>query len=92
VTIRVDGKEPREVVVPGWYLDGRRRGERNRRVDLAYATTGHRAQGLTRWRALVRLTGPEPQGPPSWTCPTGRSSSRWPTRAPTAATPPRRSR
>jgi hypothetical protein len=26
-------------------------GERNRRVDLAYATTGHRAQGLTRWRA-----------------------------------------
>jgi len=63
VTIRVDGKEPREVVVPGWYLDGRSRGERNCRVDLAYATTGHRAQGLTRWRALVRLTGPEPQGP-----------------------------
>jgi hypothetical protein len=28
-------------------------------VDLAYATTGHRAQGLTRWRALVRLTGGE---------------------------------
>jgi hypothetical protein len=28
-------------------------------VDLAYATTGHRAQGLTRWRALVRLTGRE---------------------------------
>jgi hypothetical protein len=26
VTIRVDGKEPREVVVPGWYLDGRSRG------------------------------------------------------------------
>ncbi|MGH2815215.1 MAG: hypothetical protein ACRDLC_08665, partial [Actinomycetota bacterium] len=24
-----------------------------------YATTGHRAQGLTRWRALVRLTGQE---------------------------------
>ena len=69
-------------------------------VDLAYATTGHRAQGLTRWRALVRLTGredanwlyvqlsrarhdttlyaqvgPEPQGPASWTCPTGS----WPT-------------
>jgi hypothetical protein len=40
-------------------LDGRSRGERNRRVDLAYATTGHRAQGLTRWRALVRLTGGE---------------------------------
>ena len=26
LTIRVDGKEPREVVVPGWYLDGRSRG------------------------------------------------------------------
>jgi AAA domain/TrwC relaxase len=59
LTIRVDGKEPQEVVLPGWYLDGRQRGERNRRVDLAYATTGHRAQGLTRWRALVRLTGGE---------------------------------
>jgi hypothetical protein len=59
LTIRVDGKEPQEVVLPGWYLDGRQRRERNRRVDLAYATTGHRAQGLTRWRALVRLTGTE---------------------------------
>jgi hypothetical protein len=59
LTIRLEGKEPREVTLPGWYLDGRQRGERNRRVDLAYATTGHRAQGLTRWRALVRLTGTE---------------------------------
>jgi hypothetical protein len=59
LTIQVDAKKPREVTLPGWYLDGRQRGERNRRVDLAYATTGHRAQGLTRWRALVRLTGTE---------------------------------
>jgi conjugative relaxase-like TrwC/TraI family protein len=59
LTIRLEGKELREVVLPGWYLGGRTRGERNRRVDLAYATTGHRAQGLTRWRALVRLTGAE---------------------------------
>jgi conjugative relaxase-like TrwC/TraI family protein len=59
LTIRVDGREPGEVTLPGWYVDGRGRGERNRRVDLAYATTGHRAQGLTRWRALVRLTGHE---------------------------------
>jgi hypothetical protein len=59
LTIRLDGKDAREVTLPGWYLDGRRRGERNRRVDLAYATTGHRAQGLTRWRALVRITGRE---------------------------------
>jgi conjugative relaxase-like TrwC/TraI family protein len=59
LTIQVDGKEAQAVVLPGWYLDGRGRGERNRRVDLAYATTGHRAQGLTKWRALVRLTGAE---------------------------------
>jgi hypothetical protein len=59
LTVRLDGKDPREVVLPRWYLDGRGRGERNRRVDLAYATTGHRAQGLTRSRALVRLTGRE---------------------------------
>ena len=59
LTIQVDGKQPREVTLPGWYLDGRQRTERNRRVDLAYATTGHRAQGLTKWRALVRLTGAE---------------------------------
>jgi ATP-dependent exoDNAse (exonuclease V) alpha subunit len=59
LTIQVDGTEPREVTLPGWYLDGRQRSERNRRVDLAYVTTGHRAQGLTKSRALVRLTGAE---------------------------------
>jgi conjugative relaxase-like TrwC/TraI family protein len=59
LTIRLDGQPYREVTLPGWYLDGRGHTERTRRVDLAYATTGHRAQGLTRWRALVRLTGHE---------------------------------
>jgi hypothetical protein len=59
MTIRLDGKDGRTVTLPRSYLDGRSRGERNRRVDLAYATTGHRAQGLTRGRALVRLTGTE---------------------------------
>jgi conjugative relaxase-like TrwC/TraI family protein len=59
LTVRLDGTDGREVVLPGSYLDGRVHGERNRRVDLAYATTGHRAQGLTRGRALVRLTGTE---------------------------------
>jgi hypothetical protein len=59
LTVRLDGADPREVVLPRSYLDGRARGERNRRLDLAYATTGHRAQGLTRGRALVRLTGRE---------------------------------
>jgi conjugative relaxase-like TrwC/TraI family protein len=57
--IRLDGSDRREVILPRSYLDSRGRGERNRRVDLAYATTGHRAQGLTRGRALVRLTGTE---------------------------------
>jgi hypothetical protein len=59
LTIRLDGPDGRTVLLPRCYLDGRGRGERNRRVDLAYATTGHRAQGLTRGRALVRLTGTE---------------------------------
>jgi hypothetical protein len=59
LTLRLDGTDGREVTLPRSYLDGRGRGERNRRVDLAYATTGHRAQGLTRGRALVRLTGSE---------------------------------
>jgi conjugative relaxase-like TrwC/TraI family protein len=59
VTLRLDGSDGQEVTLPRSYLDGRGRGERNRRVDLAYATTGHRAQGLTRARALVRLTGSE---------------------------------
>ena len=59
LTIRLDGNDGRKVTLPRSYLDGRGRGERNRRVDLAYATTGHRAQGLTRGRALVRLTGTE---------------------------------
>jgi conjugative relaxase-like TrwC/TraI family protein len=59
LTLRLDGPDGHEVALPRAYLDGRGRGERNRRVDLAYATTGHRAQGLTRGRALVRLTGTE---------------------------------
>jgi AAA domain/TrwC relaxase len=59
LTIRLDSKDGQEVILPRSYLDGRSPGERNRRVDLAYATTGHRAQGLTRGRALVRLTGTE---------------------------------
>jgi conjugative relaxase-like TrwC/TraI family protein len=59
LTIRTEGEQGREITLPRWYLDGRQPTERNRRVDLAYATTGHRAQGLTRWRALVRVTGSE---------------------------------
>jgi hypothetical protein len=59
LTLRLDGPDAREVTLPRWYLDGRTSQEHNRRVDLAYATTGHRAQGLTKWRALVRVTGGE---------------------------------
>jgi hypothetical protein len=59
LTLRLDGSDGQKITLPRSYLDGRGRGERNRRVDLAYATTGHRAQGLTRGRALVRLTGSE---------------------------------
>jgi ATP-dependent exoDNAse (exonuclease V) alpha subunit len=59
LTIHLDGNHGQKVILPRSYLEGRGRGERNRRVDLAYATTGHRAQGLTRSRALVRLTGTE---------------------------------
>jgi hypothetical protein len=64
LTLRVDGGQAREVTLPAWYLDGHLRwgwrpDQRRRSVDLAYATTGHKAQGLTRWRALVLLTGRE---------------------------------
>jgi conjugative relaxase-like TrwC/TraI family protein len=62
--LRVDGEQARQVTLPAWYLDGTPRwgwqpGDTRRTVDLAYATTGHKAQGLTRWRALVRLSGRE---------------------------------
>jgi conjugative relaxase-like TrwC/TraI family protein len=64
LTLRLDGDHGRAVTLPGWYLDaeqrwGWRSDDSRRPVDLAYATTGHKAQGLTRWRALVRLTGQE---------------------------------
>jgi hypothetical protein len=56
LTLRTE--QGRQITLPAAYLDapvppGRRV------VDLAYATTGHKAQGLTRWRALVRITGQE---------------------------------
>jgi hypothetical protein len=51
-------EQGRQVALPAAYLDGPVPQGR-RVVDLAYATTGHKAQGLTRWRALVRITGQE---------------------------------
>jgi conjugative relaxase-like TrwC/TraI family protein len=56
LTVRTE--QDREVTLPAGYLDGPVP-EGRRVVDLAYATTGHKAQGLTRWRALVRVTGQE---------------------------------
>jgi conjugative relaxase-like TrwC/TraI family protein len=57
-------EDGRHVTLPRAYLDERprwwTRGNPDRRtLDLAYATTGHKAQGLTRARALVRVTGGE---------------------------------
>jgi conjugative relaxase-like TrwC/TraI family protein len=52
------------VVLPREYLDERPswwlRGNPDRRtIDLAYATTGHKAQGITRDEVLVRVTSSE---------------------------------
>jgi hypothetical protein len=56
ITIRTE--QDRQVTLDADYLD-RPTPKGRRIVDLAYATTGHKAQELTRWRALVRLTGQE---------------------------------
>jgi hypothetical protein len=57
-TLTLRNEQGRQVALPAAYLDGPVPAGR-RVVDLAYATTGHKAQGLTRWRALVRITGQE---------------------------------
>jgi conjugative relaxase-like TrwC/TraI family protein len=56
LTLRTE--QDRQITLPAGYLDGPIPQGR-RVVDLAYATTGHKAQGLTRWRALVRISGQE---------------------------------
>jgi ATP-dependent exoDNAse (exonuclease V) alpha subunit len=58
LTLCLETEQGRQVTLPADYLDGPVPHGR-RVVDLAYATTGHKAQGLTRWRALVRITGQE---------------------------------
>ena len=57
-------EDGRQMTLPREYLDQRParwlRGNPDRRtVDLAYATTGHKAQGITRDEVLVRVTSAE---------------------------------
>ena len=59
LTIHTEGDRPATVTLPGWYLDGEVRPGQSRRIDLAYARTDMRAQGLTRQRALLSLDGCE---------------------------------
>jgi len=62
LTLRLDNGQ--EAILDGRYLDHRpawwTRGNTGRRtIDLGYATTGHRSQGVTLDRALVRIAGVE---------------------------------
>ena len=59
LTLRTDDAAPRTVRLPGWYLDATTRPGASRRVDLAYARTDMRSQGLTKQRALLSLDGCE---------------------------------
>jgi conjugative relaxase-like TrwC/TraI family protein len=51
--------EGERVTLPASYLDGKGRPGAPRRVDLAYATTGHKSQGLTKWTSLPFVSGRE---------------------------------
>jgi hypothetical protein len=62
MTVRLDNGQ--EATLDGRYLDHRpawwTRGNPGRRtIDLGYASTGHRSQGVTLDRALVRVAGAE---------------------------------
>jgi conjugative relaxase-like TrwC/TraI family protein len=59
LTVTTEEQTPKTVTLPGWYLDGEVRPGQSRRIDLAYARTDMRAQGLTRQRALLSLDGCE---------------------------------
>ncbi len=59
LSLRTDDAAPRTVQLPSWYLDATARPGASRRVDLAYARTDMRSQGLTRQRALLSLDGCE---------------------------------
>jgi conjugative relaxase-like TrwC/TraI family protein len=59
LTLELADEPDRQVTLPRWYLDAEVQPGQNRRVDLAYATTGNKAQGMTREHALIDLAGYE---------------------------------
>jgi conjugative relaxase-like TrwC/TraI family protein len=59
LTMELADEPGRQVTLPRWYLDADVQPGQNRRVDLAYATTGNKAQGMTREHALIDLAGHE---------------------------------
>jgi conjugative relaxase-like TrwC/TraI family protein len=59
LTMELADEPGRRVRLPRWYLDAEVAPGQNRRVDLAYATTGNKSQGMTREHALIDLAGHE---------------------------------
>jgi hypothetical protein len=59
LTMELADEPGRTVTLPRWYLDAEVAPGQNRRVDLAYAVTGNKAQGMTREHALIDLAGHE---------------------------------
>jgi conjugative relaxase-like TrwC/TraI family protein len=59
LTMELADEPGRRVVLPHWYLDAEVAPGQNRRVDLAYAVTGNKSQGMTREHALIDLAGHE---------------------------------
>jgi conjugative relaxase-like TrwC/TraI family protein len=59
LTLELADEPGRTVTLPRWYLDAEVTHGQNRRVDLAYSTTGNKAQGMTREHALLDLAGHE---------------------------------
>jgi conjugative relaxase-like TrwC/TraI family protein len=59
LTMALADEPGRTVTLPRWYLDAEVAPGQHRRVDLAYATTGNKSQGMTREHALIDLAGYE---------------------------------
>jgi conjugative relaxase-like TrwC/TraI family protein len=59
LTMELADEPGRTVTLPRWYLDADVQPGQNRRVDLAYAVTGNKSQGMTREHALIDLAGHE---------------------------------